>query len=61
MSISDTERQMRMRARVYDANSGNYYISEVYGIINRPGRWYIVDHPEDKKKAVLVEYLADSE
>jgi len=61
MSISDTERRMQMRARVYDANSGNYYISEVYGIINRPGRWYIVDHPEDKSKVVLVEYLTYSE
>lgn len=46
-----------MRARVYDRSNNLYYISEVYGIINRAGDWYIVDHPSDKKQVVLVEYL----
>ena len=46
-----------MRARVYDRLHNLYYISEVYGILNRAGDWYIVDHPNDKNQVILVEYL----
>ena len=46
-----------MRARVYDKLHNLYYISEVYGILNRAGDWYIVDHPSDKQQVILVEYL----
>ena len=46
-----------MRARVYDRLHNLYYISEVYGILNRAGDWYIVDHPSDKQQVILVEYL----
>lgn len=46
-----------MRARVYDRLHDLYYISEVYGILNRAGDWYIVDHPSDKQQVILVEYL----
>ncbi len=46
-----------MRARVYDRTNNSFYISEVYGIINRFGDWFIVDHPTYKKQVILVEYL----
>lgn len=46
-----------MRARIYDKETEKYYISEVYGIINRVGDWYIVDHPNEADKVKLIEYL----
>lgn len=46
-----------MRARIYNEEQKKYYISEVYGIINRAGDWYIVDDSVQKEKLVLVEYL----
>lgn len=45
-----------MRARVRDRENDTYYISEVYGVINRAGDWYMVDHPNDKSRVSLVEY-----
>lgn len=46
-----------MRARIYNEKQREYYISEVYGIVNRAGDWYIVDDIVQKEKLVLVEYL----
>ena len=46
-----------MRARIYNEKRREYYISEIYGIINRAGDWYIVDDIVQKDKLVLVEYL----
>lgn len=46
-----------MRARVYDKSRDCYYISEVYGIVNRAGDWYIVDDSVDPNRVVLVSYL----
>ena len=46
-----------MRARIYNEKQREYYISEIYGIINRAGDWYIVDDIVQKDKLVLVEYL----
>ncbi len=46
-----------MRARIYNEQLKEYYISEVYGIINRAGDWYIVDDIVVKGQLVLVEYL----
>ena len=45
-----------MRARIYNEKQREYYISEIYGIINRAGEWYIVDDIVQKDKLVLVEY-----
>ena len=46
-----------MRARIYNEKQREDYISEIYGIINRAGEWYIVDDIVQKDKLVLVEYL----
>lgn len=46
-----------MRARVYNKSKNIYYISEVYGAINRAGEWYIVDDVDSPDRVVLVEYL----
>ncbi len=46
-----------MRARIYNERQRKYYTSEVYGVINRAGDWYIVDDITQKDKVVLVEYL----
>lgn len=46
-----------MRARIYNRLSKQYYISEVYAVINRAGDWYVVDAPDDPGKLCLVEYL----
>ncbi len=50
-----------MRARVFNEENNNYYISEVYGKINRPDEWYIVDDYLRKDKVVLVKYLNTNE
>ena len=55
--IVSKTRSLVMRARVYDRTNNSFYISEVYGIINRSGDWFIVDHPTYKKQVILVEYL----
>lgn len=48
-----------MRARVYNKTQNKYYISEVYGVINRAGySYYIVDNVTQNDKVILVEYLA---
>ncbi|MEE1219569.1 MAG: hypothetical protein U0L20_06575 [Ruminococcus sp.] len=46
-----------MRVRVYNKIQNEYYISEVYGIINRNRYSYIVDDIAQKDKVILVEYL----
>ena len=46
-----------MRARVYDKEKNKYYISEVYGVINRYGDCYIVDDIFQKENVTLVQYL----
>ncbi len=44
-----------MRARIYNRLSKQYYISEVYAVINRAGDWYVLDAPDDPGKLCLVE------
>lgn len=46
-----------MRARIYNKSKNTYYISEVYGVINRAGDWYIVDDIDNNDRVILVEYL----
>lgn len=46
-----------MRARVYDKDSNQFYISEIYGILNRGTTWYLVDSLSDPERIVLAGYL----
>ncbi len=46
-----------MRARVYNKLKNEYYISEVYGVINRRGDFYIVDDYCKPENVALIQYL----
>ena len=43
-----------MRARVYNKQKNEYYISEIFAVTNLG---YIVDDPDDMKKVLLVDYI----
>lgn len=46
-----------MRARIFNKSVKKYYISEVYGVINRAGDFYIVDDLINQENVALVKYL----
>lgn len=46
-----------MRARIFNKSVNKYYISEVYGVINRAGDFYIVDDLINQENVALVKYL----